>query len=211
MLRWPQPDLPLVVGRARVPAARLVHDRFPNSVLVMDDGFQHLPLKKHVSIVLDEREPFNSRCLPAGPYREPRKNLSRADAIVWTDGIADAFHLQRTAIRFVKPNGDEAIPMRGTILCAIGRPDAFVAAVRAKTEVTGSILLPDHDDLSSGTLFDRLPEGEPIIVTAKDWVKLRDRRDLPESVYIGLEDVSVQPSADFQLWLNKRLDEFKTQ
>ncbi|MFX8929914.1 tetraacyldisaccharide 4'-kinase, partial [Acinetobacter baumannii] len=67
MFRWLLPDVPLVVGRRRVLAAELVHQHFPKAVLVMDDGFQHLPVKKHIQILLDDPTPKNSRCLPAGP------------------------------------------------------------------------------------------------------------------------------------------------
>ncbi|RYD40359.1 MAG: tetraacyldisaccharide 4'-kinase, partial [Verrucomicrobiaceae bacterium] len=61
MLRMQVPDLPLVVGRRRVLAAAIVHQHFPNAVMLMDDGFQHLPLRKTLSIVLDPLQPKNRR------------------------------------------------------------------------------------------------------------------------------------------------------
>ncbi len=59
-------------------------------VLVMDDGFQHLRLRRDVNIVLiDATRPFGGgvfpgRCLPAGRLREPLCALTDADAIVFT-------------------------------------------------------------------------------------------------------------------------------
>jgi tetraacyldisaccharide 4'-kinase len=60
MIREALPDVPLVVGRKRVDAAALVAAHHPGAVLLMDDGFQHLPLRKDVSIVLDPERPVNS-------------------------------------------------------------------------------------------------------------------------------------------------------
>jgi tetraacyldisaccharide 4'-kinase len=54
--------------------------------LVLDDGFQHLRLKRDLDIVLlDGSRPFgNGRLLPFGPLREPVKELVRAHAFVLT-------------------------------------------------------------------------------------------------------------------------------
>jgi len=71
LLRYSLPEVPLIVGRRRVLAAELCHQHYPRAVLLMDDGFQHLPLAKDVAIVLDPPR-RNRLCLPAGPYREPR-------------------------------------------------------------------------------------------------------------------------------------------
>jgi tetraacyldisaccharide 4'-kinase len=53
---------------------------------VLDDGFQHLSLRRDVDVVLlDATRPFgNGRLLPAGSLREPRSALRRADIILIT-------------------------------------------------------------------------------------------------------------------------------
>lgn len=53
---------------------------------VLDDGFQHLRLRRDVDIVLlDATSPFgNGRLLPSGPLREPRSALARADIVLIT-------------------------------------------------------------------------------------------------------------------------------
>ena len=55
-------------------------------ILVMDDGFQHMRLKRDADIILlDSTNPFGYRkMLPAGRLREPMKGLSRAAAFVAT-------------------------------------------------------------------------------------------------------------------------------
>jgi tetraacyldisaccharide 4'-kinase len=53
---------------------------------VLDDGFQHLQLARDVDIVLlDATDPFGGGFwLPAGPLREPKSALRRADILVLT-------------------------------------------------------------------------------------------------------------------------------
>ncbi|MEN3001481.1 MAG: tetraacyldisaccharide 4'-kinase [Armatimonadota bacterium] len=77
-------DVPVAVGRRRVAVARAAIARWQPDVLVLDDGFQHLPLARTVDlVVLPAERPFgNGYCLPAGPLREPPSGLKRADAIL---------------------------------------------------------------------------------------------------------------------------------
>lgn len=57
------------------------------SVLILDDGFQHLALKRDLDLVLlDAVNPFGNGCLlPFGPLREPVSHLARAHAFVVMD------------------------------------------------------------------------------------------------------------------------------
>ncbi|MDR3688374.1 MAG: tetraacyldisaccharide 4'-kinase [Fimbriimonas sp.] len=207
MVRWLLPHVPLVVGRRRVLAAEAVHRAFPDAVLLMDDGFQHLPLRKQVSIVLDDARPVNARCLPAGPYREPRKNRRRADLVLPSD-----FACVPEPMRLIDPDGNEQTPTSYSVLCALGQPDRFLTALEAAfpNSKNGGVvrLLPDHDPLTGGTLLDTFPQHLPIVVTAKDWVKLRSREDVAKPRFlIALRKVRVEPEAEFKVWLKNRLDE----
>ena len=67
--------------------------------------------------------------------------------------------------------------------CAIGQPAGFLAAIeRAHAAVVESVVLPDHDPFSPATI-DRLCRAasepaariEAIVLTGKDWTKLKDR------------------------------------
>lgn len=196
MLRDLVPDLPLVVGRRRVLAAEIVHQAYPNAVMLMDDGFQHLPLRKTLSIVLDPENPPNWRCLPAGPYREPRRNRSRADLV-----IPGRFRVVEEG-----PWLDEPWPERFAVLCALGQPARFLASLPRDPVQTR--LLPDHDPLTAGTLFDGMDPSLPVVVTAKDWVKLRARKDLAKRrILVARHAVRVEPAAEFRAWLAEGLHE----
>lgn len=203
LYRWKRPDLPLIVGRRRVLAAELCQWKFPHSILVMDDGFQHLPLQKDLTILLDPESPENSLCLPAGPYREPRWNRKRADLV-----IPGRFKVEEVT-KFVSPDGTEVpTPDKFSLLLALGRPQSVISSLQAKNlDISQRILLPDHDPLTSGNLIDKLPEDLPTVVTTKDWVKLRTRPDVHQREFIILDhSVTIEPQEEFRAWLKSNLD-----
>lgn len=210
MLRMQIPDLPLVVGRRRVLAAALVHERYPHAVMLMDDGFQHLPLRKTVSLVLDPPDPPNRRCLPAGPYREPRGNRRRADLVLPGEFriVEEGPWLTPSpAVPPVVPQGGPSLdwPERFAVLCALGQPARFLASLpRAPAQTR---LLADHAPLTEGNLFDGMDPALPVVVTAKDWVKLRARKDLAERrMLVAQHAVRIEPAEAFRAWLAERLD-----
>lgn len=78
--------IPVIVGRDRVRSGWLAVQRYQTEVIVLDDGFQHMRLRRDLDIVLlDARQPFgNGYLLPRGTLREPLSSLSRADACLLT-------------------------------------------------------------------------------------------------------------------------------
>lgn len=204
LFRMLLPEVPLIVGRNRVRAAQICADRFPDAVLLLDDGFQHLPLKKHVSIILDPPV-WNRFCLPAGPYREPSWNRTRADLV-----IPGEFKLAYTPLSFVEAltGADSPQPQRTNVLCALGDPTRFLWTLEQQgIEVVNGRLLPDHDTLLAGNLFDGLDPALPLVVTAKDWGKLRQRSDLDKwRLLVANREASIQPAKQFSAWLAKKLD-----
>jgi len=77
-------DGPIAVARRRIDAITLLARRFPLDAVILDDGFQHLRLKRDLDLVLVSaaRGFGNKRVLPAGPMREPLTALRRADAVI---------------------------------------------------------------------------------------------------------------------------------
>jgi len=84
-LRLALPDIPIAVGKHRVRMAHAAIARWSPDALVLDDGFQHLPLARALDLVLLPAEsPLgNGYCLPAGPLREPPEGVRRARGVVW--------------------------------------------------------------------------------------------------------------------------------
>jgi len=78
---------PVVVGKDRYKAGMLAIEELNPDVIVLDDAFQHVKLKKDLNILLfDHDSPLgNKRMLPAGRLREtPSMAKKRANAIVFT-------------------------------------------------------------------------------------------------------------------------------
>jgi tetraacyldisaccharide 4'-kinase len=78
---------PIAVARRRIDAAALLSARDRFDAFVLDDGFQHLRLSRDLNLLLinTARGFGNGWVLPAGPLREPRNGIARADAIVLID------------------------------------------------------------------------------------------------------------------------------
>ncbi len=81
---------PIAVARRRIDAARLLsaHARF--DLFVLDDGFQHLRLRRDLDLILinAHRGLGNGWVLPAGPLRESPGAAARADAVVLIDSAS---------------------------------------------------------------------------------------------------------------------------
>ena len=148
---------PVIVNPDRI-AGALEAVRNHADVLVMDDGFQHMRLRRELDIVLiDATAPFGRGCcLPLGRLREPLSCLRDADAIVITRSDATGQdttsalreHLGRVAPRASvhlaahRPvdvlDGDgaslgaEALSDKDVLIFSgIGNPSAFRATVEA--------------------------------------------------------------------------------
>ena len=82
------PGIPVLVGRKRWISGRYAVDRFRSQVVILDDGFQHLGLKRDLNLLLiDSIRPFgNGHLFPRGILRESLAEISRADALVLTKG-----------------------------------------------------------------------------------------------------------------------------
>ncbi len=141
-------------------------------VAVMDDGFQHLRLRRDLDIVLiDATEPFGyGHCLPRGLLREPRSALYDAAAVVITRSeqldkealgklktrlsrLAPAATVHTAVhrpVRIVDALGGEHPPYviedrRIFAFCGLGNPNAFFDTVsRLGAEVTGRKAFGDH-------------------------------------------------------------------
>jgi tetraacyldisaccharide 4'-kinase len=113
---------PIVVARRRVDGVTLLAARGPLDAIILDDAFQHLGLKRDLDLLLiDRARGFgNGWVLPAGPLREPRSAIERADAVIMvarTGAAGDAL----TA-------SDRALIERRPKLRAELRPHAVITA-----------------------------------------------------------------------------------
>jgi tetraacyldisaccharide 4'-kinase len=171
---------PVVVGRDRVAAARLLLESAAVDVLIADDGLQHYRLRRDVEIcVIDgERRFGNGRLLPAGPLREPVGRAAAIEFRVCNGGIAQAGEIAMTL------RGDEAVSLaspptrrrlgefagrRAHAVAGIGNPARFFAQLRAAgIDLIEHPFADHHAFVAADITFD---DGLPVLMTGKDAVK----------------------------------------
>lgn len=80
------PGVPVLTGIVRLFPAQRALDMGAD-LLLLDDGFQHLRIRRDVNLVLfnSDRLAGNSRVFPGGDLREPMVALNRATCFVLTD------------------------------------------------------------------------------------------------------------------------------
>ncbi len=98
------PGVPIVVSPDRSAAGRYAVKTYQPDVLVLDDGYQHLRLKRDLNLlVLDAAQPFgNGFIFPRGTLREAVRQMRRADAVLLThaDDPAGTEELQSFVRRY---------------------------------------------------------------------------------------------------------------
>ena len=79
-------NIPVLTGKDRFMTGLHALDNFGVDTLILDDGYQHLALKRDLNILLFDREkPLgNGHLFPAGELREPVDASDRADLICLT-------------------------------------------------------------------------------------------------------------------------------
>ena len=205
MIRWMLPEQPLIVGRDRVMAARICYEHAPDAVLLMDDGYQHLRLDPDVRILIDPEDQGNRLTLPAGPYREPRGiGRRRADLVLPGEFVV------RRGFTVMDRDRNRFEPATGTkvnALCALARPQRFIDTLKNHgLEPVETRLLPDHDPMRDGTILAEFEPELPLVVTAKDWVKLRTHDTADRTIWVADAPARIEPADGFRKWLQGRLD-----
>jgi tetraacyldisaccharide 4'-kinase len=190
-------DEPLLLARRSGCATVVASDRAAGAaalieqgadVVVADDGLQHLRLARDCELlVVDGARGFgNGRVLPAGPLRESRAGLQRADLVI-VNGAAEhpslaglpagrtlAMQLAMADALAVDGQGgarrlDEFRNQRVHAVAGIGNPARFFRALRAHGIEPVEHPFPDHHPLSAQDLA--FSDGAPVLMTEKDAVK----------------------------------------
>jgi tetraacyldisaccharide 4'-kinase len=172
---------PVVVGRRRAEAARLLLERFPEvDVIVSDDGLQHYALQREIEIVLsDARGNGNGWLLPAGPLREPASRGRDFSVVNSADApdLPPAWRMDLVpgAVRRLDGSGETTLAslvgqnLRIAAAAGIGNPERFFAMLRAAGLQIEPMPLPDHFDFA-GFSFGNVA-ADCILITEKDAVK----------------------------------------
>lgn len=181
--------VPVVIGRDRVAAARLLRAQTDVDVIVADDGLQHYRLGRTLEICVVDgvRGLGNGACLPAGPLREPPARLAAVDFILvnggtWTPPGSAApvpwarFGLQVAPLRRLGDGHDAGslaslAGQRVHAVAGIGHPQRFFDLLTAAGLQVQPQAFADHHAYTAAD-FAALTDA-PILMTEKDAVKAR--------------------------------------
>ncbi len=233
------PDVTIGIGADRVALGRRIVEMEsprPPEVFLLDDGFQHLRVARDLDLVLvDARNPFgNGAVLPAGPLREPRRALARADVIVLTrsqdspnaDLLEEVRRLNPSAAVFRastrllgvfeaathRPADLAALkPQAAMAFCGVGNPQAFSDDLRRwGFNLVGALAFPDHHRYSVGDFKRIIPRADRagarlLLTTEKDMVNLTVvPPSLPPTFYCRIE-LALEDEARFFAAVAERL------
>lgn len=191
---------PVVVARRRAEGGALASRELGAEVLVLDDGFQHLALRRDFDLVcVRPAAPGDARVLPAGRLREPLSALRRAHAVL----IAHSDPEQRPSSALERrlaglpvyrgrlraetlvtpgPDGWRELPMgalasrRSLGVAGLADPAPFYRTLHEwEARVEDFLEFPDHhvytlDDWKK--IAHRSRELDLVVTTEKDLVKL---------------------------------------
>jgi tetraacyldisaccharide 4'-kinase len=205
------PGLMVVMGPNRYAAGELAMARLDPDLFIVDDGFQHLRLKRDLDILLlDGNNPFaTGRAIPAGMLRESPSAVGRADLIVFTrcrdreppkvvipDEIPCVASSHRLA-GFQPLTGGECRPLselvgrRVLAFAGIADPAPFFDGLEGEgVPLVATIAFPDHTAYGAAEMeaIGRLKQAKKadcFITTAKDAVKLMPYRGILKECHVA--------------------------
>lgn len=200
--------LKVYVG-SRIKNIDFLNNQKSKAPIIMDDGFQNPTIKKSLSVlVFDESIGFgNGFLLPAGPLREPRFAIKRADAIIVIKTKGD----KKANMNFYnKPvfyaTNKTIIPTNKKFIAfaGIGYPDKFFNSLEIKPIETKDF--PDHYQYKKSDLKELYSLADKfkadLVTTEKDWVRL-STVDQKKIKFAKLE-TTIEPA--FWHWLKEKIN-----
>lgn len=192
--------IPVVTCADRVKGGEFIIERFSPDVIILDDAFQHIRLKRDINIaLLDSVEGFGGgHLLPRGILREPVSALRRADFALVKGGPPKgrewealqkysvpcmSFTYRPSAIYEIN-SGDEmaASELDGkkvVPLCGIANPSSFLGTLSSLGAKLGQpLIFPDHHAYGEKEISEiekAAAKTGMVITTEKDGVKLKGR------------------------------------
>jgi len=194
--------IPVLVGKNRFITGRIALQRFGVKGLLLDDGYQHLPIHRDINILLiDSHIGFGDHhLLPRGILREPLSHLRRANLFLLTKledpeisqllekkiheihPSSQVFHSHYEPVSLIdsKEEQEELHSLKGKKILAlsgIANSNYFSSLLRkCGMEIVREAIFPDHHLYATEDLpfIEEKSKGvDYIVTTEKDMVKLK--------------------------------------
>ncbi|HEY6121978.1 MAG TPA: tetraacyldisaccharide 4'-kinase [Pyrinomonadaceae bacterium] len=202
LLAWKLKGSAAVISNIdRKVAADFASNKLGINTFILDDGFQHLRLRRDFDIVtVDATDPIgNGLLLPVGKLREPLNSLRRADCIILTrteqvensqqvaQSLSKAsegrpvFLSEMRASRFIEVNsGGPVKTLQNPVaaFCGIGNPNAFFKQLEIEgCDLVLKRIFSDHHSYKEKEIqiicnAARTHGARSLVTTEKDSVKL---------------------------------------
>ena len=184
-------DVPVICGAQRVKAARsyLVRHDTPD-IWLLDDGFQHLSLRRDLDILLcDASQPWGAgNSLADRVLRESPDQIKNAHHVLLTRYDANTVHkgfvaeLEAKSIPFSfvpiinkalkQVSGSEKSWKRPLLVCGIARPEKLVASwPDSLPDLVGVLEVADHSPIPRSGVSQKMADvdADAVITTEKDY------------------------------------------
>lgn len=201
------PQVELYIGADRVKSARqAVADG--HHIILMDDGLQHLRLKKDITIAtVDGEDPYGgNEFLPYGRLRDLPEVLDGCDAIV-----VKGTDFERADVMFRVKCKKTVDVDQVAIFCGIAKPHQFKKSVEGLGyKVVNELFVGDHDlvnlDILEQFSAESLQKGAKVLLcTEKDVVKYPSSLKLALPLVAVHADLEVLKGEEFWNRLIKRM------
>ncbi len=173
------PGVTVAVGEERLVAIpQLLHDRPDTELIILDDAFQHRPVKAGLNILLTEYKNLYTRdlMLPAGDLRDVRVSSRRADIIVVTKCKPDLTAEEKNSlVKEIAPEPEQKIfftsivygepvhlfkneritiseKMDALLICGIANPRPLKEYLNTRVHAYDMLRFPDHHIFNSDDL-----------------------------------------------------------
>ena len=213
----------VLVSPDRYLAGRLAEHHFGCTVHVLDDGFQHFPLRRNADILVVAGEDLaRPETLPSGRLREPLDAVRAADALIALDDMNRAglavmapgrpiwqARRRQGPARPAHPGMPAPRPSDGPVVAVAGiaNPSGFFADLRAAGwTVARELPYRDHHPYSRANvrwIADAVNEtgAAAVLTTEKDLVRLLPFRPFPVRVAFVPLVLELDDAASFDSWL----------
>ncbi len=219
-------SVPVIVCEDRKTAVLYIEKNFPNSLIILDDAFQHRKVKPGFSIVCMtvDRPVFKDFVFPAGNLREGRHGLKRADLTLVTKCVEvptkqsarffatkltlnseQLFFSRITYTKLFEKEKDSFEKI--VLLTGIAKPEYLNRYLSEKFEVEG-IFFPDHHNFSQKdieTIQQKVAtfgtKSLALVTTEKDWMRLlpfeNQLKALNSPIYIQHMSIAIENETHF--------------
>ncbi len=228
----------VVLSRDRIAGAKYIEDNNLGNLIILDDGLQHIRLKRNIEIItLDVSNQNNiddiiqNRIIPYGRLREDRsKAMLRADFIILSNRMpqsiskrADKNFLQTIPTHKVllksffeikglfEHSTEQKYAGSNEIIafCGIANPDGFFSTLESRGyNIIEKIAKPDHYIFSNNELMDIRKRFSQHALVCTEKDAMRFKKEIVENLYVLKGEVKVIPEDAFIVQIEKKLKTF---